>query len=46
MDPLTSIGVIVGTGTNACYVERAERVVKWKPDKPLAPNSETIINIE
>lgn len=28
------IGVILGTGTNACYVERAEAVSKWAGDIP------------
>ena len=46
MDPHTSIGVIVGTGTNACYVEKAGRVTKWKPDETHDANTDTIINIE
>jgi len=46
LDPDTSIGIIIGTGTNACYVERIERVTKWKPPKSLKQDSETCINIE
>lgn len=28
------IAVILGTGTNACYVERAENISKWGGEKP------------
>lgn len=28
------ISVILGTGTNACYVERAESISKWKGERP------------
>lgn len=28
------IAVILGTGTNACYVERAENVSKWSGEVP------------
>lgn len=30
----TMIGCILGTGTNACYVERADAVKKWKEALP------------
>jgi hexokinase len=30
LEPRTSVGVIIGTGTNACYVESAPRLSKWK----------------
>lgn len=29
-DPLCSVGVILGTGTNAAYVERTARISKWQ----------------
>ena len=32
-DPAARIGVILGTGTNACYVEREARIGKWKGGK-------------
>lgn len=38
------IGAIFGTGTNACYVEKLDRVQKWKPDE-RGP-SQVIINTE
>jgi len=28
------IAVILGTGTNACYVERSENISKWVGEKP------------
>jgi hexokinase len=47
LDPDTSIGVIIGTGTNGCYVEKVSRVTKWVPSgPPLPPEAETCINIE
>ena len=47
LDPDTSIGVIIGTGTNGCYVEKVSRVTKWIPGgPPLPPEAETCINIE
>lgn len=30
LDPKCCIGLILGTGSNACYVERADRVEKWE----------------
>ncbi|KAJ3280079.1 glucokinase [Borealophlyctis nickersoniae] len=42
-DPQTYIGVILGTGTNAAYVERTEEIGKWNgPNK----TGEMIINTE
>jgi hexokinase len=29
-DPQTYVGVILGTGTNAAYVEKVENIPKWK----------------
>ena len=46
IDPQTTIGVIIGTGTNASYVEKADKVVKWQPRERLDPNTDTVINIE
>ncbi|KAG0614092.1 hypothetical protein M758_6G150700 [Ceratodon purpureus] len=40
----TMIGCILGTGTNACYVERADAVKKWK--EPLPKSGEMVINLE
>lgn len=36
----TMIGCILGTGTNACYVERADAVKKWK--EPLPKSGEMV----
>jgi hexokinase len=43
LDPACDMGVILGTGTNACYPEKAARVKKL-PD--IDPVREMIINIE
>jgi len=40
----TMIGCIIGTGTNACYVERADAVQKW--EDPLPKSGEMVINME
>ena len=29
-DPETGLGVIIGTGTNAAYVEKVPEIPKWK----------------
>jgi hexokinase len=42
-DPSCDMGVILGTGTNACYREKAARILK---SPALAPVGEMIINIE
>ncbi|EFJ42371.1 hexokinase [Volvox carteri f. nagariensis] len=31
LDSDTEVGVIIGTGTNACYVERLAALTKWEP---------------
>jgi len=36
----TMIGCIIGTGTNACYVERADAVQKW--EEPLPESGEMV----
>ncbi len=38
------VGVILGTGTNACYRERLSSIVKWKGYKQ--PRARMIVNIE
>ena len=43
-DRSCDVGVIIGTGTNACYPEKMSKVKKWKG--AAAPESEMIINIE
>ncbi|CAK9871045.1 unnamed protein product [Sphagnum jensenii] len=40
----TMIGVILGTGTNACYVEQADAVPKWKG--PIPASGQMVINLE
>ncbi|KAI8897032.1 hypothetical protein BC833DRAFT_540711 [Globomyces pollinis-pini] len=40
-DPQTYIGVILGTGTNAAYVEKSHNIPKWNRD-----DGEVIINTE
>jgi len=36
----TMVGCILGTGTNACYVERADAVKKWT--EPLPKSGEMV----
>lgn len=43
-DPDTYIGVIIGTGTNAAYVEKIDCIPKWKGDSH--GSNEMIINTE
>jgi hexokinase len=35
MDPNCAIGLILGTGSNACYLEKIEKVSDWQGEKPL-----------
>jgi len=42
-DPSCDMGVILGTGTNACYPEKVARILKC-PE--LGPSGEMIVNIE
>ena len=37
--PDTAMGVILGTGTNACYVEKTANVTKWRgaPSDAITP---------
>ena len=43
-DPSCDVGVIIGTGTNACYEEDIANITKWRG--PAAPGGRMIINIE
>jgi hexokinase len=43
-DPDCDIGVILGTGTNACYRERISKIIKWK--KQREQTGHMIINVE
>jgi hexokinase len=45
-DPNTSVGIIIGTGTNAAYVEKIGSVKKWSAGPDVDPNAHTIINTE
>jgi len=33
LDRNTAIGLILGTGSNACYLERADRVEHWETER-------------
>ncbi|KAJ3086531.1 hexokinase A [Quaeritorhiza haematococci] len=43
-DPQTKVGVILGTGTNAAYVENIEHISKWQGGP--VPSGQMIINME
>nr|KAJ3414653.1 hexokinase A [Polyrhizophydium stewartii] len=43
-DPSTHLGIILGTGTNAAYVERIDRIPKW--DGPIPASGKMIVNTE
>ncbi|KAF5830028.1 hexokinase [Dunaliella salina] len=47
-DPKTSIGLILGTGTNACYVLPVARIPKWDYKDPSLqhPEALTVVNVE
>lgn len=44
LDHKTRIGMIIGTGSNACYMERADRVKHWETERHGEQN--VIIDIE
>jgi hexokinase len=45
LDKSTGIGLILGTGSNACYIEKAEKVLSWEGERP--PDvTEVIIDLE
>lgn len=41
-DPSCRVGIILGTGTNAAYVERASNILKWEGSK----EGEMVVNME
>ncbi|KAL0281025.1 UNVERIFIED_CONTAM: hypothetical protein PYX00_002146 [Menopon gallinae] len=43
MDRQTSIGLILGTGCNACYLEKANRVLEWESK---SRGEEVVIDVE
>ncbi|XP_043474708.1 hexokinase-2-like [Leptopilina heterotoma] len=43
-DPNTAIGLILGTGSNACYLERADKVEHWEVERH--GERQVIIDIE
>lgn len=43
-DPNCHVGLILGTGTNACYMEKTAAIPKYKGDRSKHP--EVIINTE
>jgi hexokinase len=43
-DPSTAIGLILGTGTNACYIENLDKVGTWDGD--YNEPKQVIINME
>ncbi|EGF82377.1 hypothetical protein BATDEDRAFT_15828 [Batrachochytrium dendrobatidis JAM81] len=43
-DPSTYIGVILGTGTNAAYVENIDQILKWTGERPAS--GKMVINME
>ncbi|KAL2715744.1 hexokinase-1-like [Vespula squamosa] len=46
LDPDTAIGLILGTGSNACYLERADRVEHWEPERHGEREASVVIDIE
>lgn len=44
-DQATEMGVILGTGTNACIVEKVSKIAKWHP-KGISGDTRTAINTE
>ncbi|KAI8475386.1 MAG: hexokinase [Monoraphidium minutum] len=44
-DPATEIGIILGTGTNACIVDKVSKMSKWRP-AGASPETVTAINTE
>ena len=43
-DPNCHVGLILGTGTNACYMEKTAAIPKFKGDRSKYP--EVIVNCE
>ena len=46
VSPATRVGVILGTGTNASYLENLSRIPKWTGPRPSEPNAKMAINME
>lgn len=46
LDHHTDVGVIIGTGTNACYVEDAAKLTKWRPPAGTGAGGRTAVNME
>ncbi|XP_076317371.1 hexokinase-4-like isoform X2 [Tachypleus tridentatus] len=44
VDPHCAIGLILGTGCNACYLEKVERIKKWEGEHPGI--DEVVVDIE
>lgn len=44
IDPATRIGIVLGTGSNACYMEHADRVHNWATER--RDEQSVIIDIE
>lgn len=44
LDSRTAIGLIIGTGSNACYIEKADKIKHWEGDRH--GEKEVIIDIE
>ncbi|CAG0916946.1 unnamed protein product, partial [Notodromas monacha] len=45
-NPTAEIGVIVGTGTNACYMERLENVLRYPDDERADGPDQVVVNTE
>ncbi|KAI6222844.1 hypothetical protein M3Y99_01488700 [Aphelenchoides fujianensis] len=45
-EPSCRCGVICGTGTNACYVERVERIAKLRGEEGAPADGEMVVNTE
>jgi hexokinase len=47
LDPDCAIGLILGTGSNACYIEKADKIEKWiDRDVSYDDIEEVVINME
>lgn len=33
LDNKTAIGLILGTGSNACYLEKADKIQQWETER-------------
>ncbi|XP_064487173.1 hexokinase-2-like [Ornithodoros turicata] len=46
LDPNCAIGLILGTGSNACYLEKLDRIEKWEGERCDEESDEVVIDIE